>query len=209
MSLHHALLALLSSGPATTYQLRRAFDDATGQVRPLNIGQASSTLSRLERDGRIVREKTGDDDATAGLWYLTEAGRDDLTLWWHSAVERTQPDRQELVMKFALAAAVPGVDVAALVQTQRSATLSALHEATRVLRQVDARDLPAQLVLDHHLVTLEAELRWLDDIETLLTRAAAQCNASRDADALVDDPAEAARRPKITRCAARTGRTRR
>ncbi|PMC74970.1 MULTISPECIES: PadR family transcriptional regulator [unclassified Brachybacterium] len=178
MALHHALLALLSVGPATTYQLRRAFDDATGQVKPLNIGQASSTLSRLERDGRIVRTEPSAPDATAGLWHLTEAGREELSLWWMSAVERTQPDRQELVMKFAVAVAVPGVDVTALVQTQRDATLSALHEATRVRRQVDPADLPAALVLDHHLVTLEAELRWLDDIEVMLERAAARRPAS-------------------------------
>lgn len=174
MSIHHAMLALLSAGPATTYQLRKAFDDATGQVRPLNIGQASSTLSRLERDGRIVRTQEDADDSTAGLWSLTEEGRADLAQWWASAVERAQPDRQELVVKLALAVTVPGVDVTALVQTQRTATLSALHEATRVRRGIEEADLAAALVLEHHLVSLEAELRWLDDIEGTLEKAAAR-----------------------------------
>lgn len=174
MSIHHAMLALLSAGPATTYQLRKAFDEATGQVRPLNIGQASTTLSRLERDGRIVRSQEDADASTAGLWSLTDQGRAELALWWASAVERSQPDRQELVVKFALAVTVPGIDVASLLQTQRTATLSALHEAARVRRGIDEHDLAAALVLEHHLVSLEAELRWLDDIEGTLQKAAAR-----------------------------------
>lgn len=179
MSIQHALLALLSAGPATTYQLRQAFDDATGHVRPLNIGQASSTLSRLERDGCVVRSPEDDDGQSAGRWSLTDEGRAAVALWWSSAVERGQPDRQELVVKLALAVTVPGVDVAALVQTQRDATLSALHEVTRVRRSVEDHDLAAALVIEHHLVSLEAELRWLDDIEGTVEKAAARAAAAR------------------------------
>lgn len=174
MSIHHALLALLSAGPATTYQLRKGFDDVTGHVRPLNIGQASSTLSRLERDGLVVRSTEDGTETTAGLWHLTEQGRSDLARWWAAAVDRSQPDRQELVMKLALAVTVPGVDVAAVVQEQRLSTLAALQDVTRARRHLGEEDLSALLVLEHHLFSLEAELRWLDDIEGTLERIAAR-----------------------------------
>lgn len=173
MSIRAAMLALLSAGEATTYQLRKSFDEATGQVQPVNIGQVSSTLSRLERDGCIARGPAEPEDSTAGTWSLTGPGREELERWWESTVDRARPDRHELVLKLSLAVVVPGVDVAALVQRQRTATLSALHEATRARRGIAESDLAARLVLDHHLFAVEAELRWLDDVEGTLERAAA------------------------------------
>lgn len=172
MSIHHALLALLSVGPATTYDLRKQYDAAMGHVRPLNMGQASATLSRLQRDGRVVRTPSRGSDLTQGQWQLTEAGRGELDSWWAGAISRAQPDRHDLVIKFAIAATIPGVDIPALLQAQRDATLSAMHDATRVRRGIDAADLAARLVLDHHLITLDAELRWLNEIEAELEQAA-------------------------------------
>lgn len=183
MSIHHALLALLSARPSTTYQLRKDFDEVTGHVRPLNIGQASATLSRLERDGLVVRSPEEGGESTAGLWSLTEKGRSDLVQWWAAAVDRTLPDRQELVMKLALAVTVPGVDVAGVVQEQRTATLAALQDVTRARRHLGEEDLSALLVLEHHLFSLEAELRWLDDIEGTLDRVAARHRAAPRPDA--------------------------
>ena len=51
MSVRHALLALLSEGPKYGLQLRDEFEQRTGEVWPLNVGQVYTTLQRLERDG--------------------------------------------------------------------------------------------------------------------------------------------------------------
>ena len=174
MSVKYALLALLSSGPSSTYQLRKDFDLSTGQTWPLNIGQVSTTLQRLERDGLVVREVTNvEDSAAPDPWHLTDAGRDELDGWWRNPVLRTERGRDELVIKLALAVAAPGVDVVDLVQRQRSATLSALHDVTRLLHEVEDADLAARLVLNHHVFATEADLRWLDDVEGSLVRIAA------------------------------------
>ncbi|ACU84488.1 MULTISPECIES: PadR family transcriptional regulator [Brachybacterium] len=194
MSIRAAMLALLSAGEATTYQLRKSFDEATGQVQPVNIGQVSSTLSRLERDGCIERGPADPEDSTAGTWRLTGRGRDELEHWWESTVDRARPDRHELVLKLSLAVVVPGMDVTALVQRQRTATLSALHEATRARRGIAESDLAARLVLDHHLFAVEAELRWLDDVEGTLERAAARLDAPPEPAAARTAPRQEARR---------------
>jgi hypothetical protein len=55
-----------------------------------------------------------------------------------------------------------------VVQTQRSATMRALQEYTR-LKRVDA-ELPWRLVLDAMIFQSEAELRWLDHCESSLIR---------------------------------------
>lgn len=180
MSVKHALLALLSWRPATTYQLRKDFDASTGQAWPLNIGQVSTTLHRLERDGLVAREGEPVDDPSApGPWRLTDRGRDEVATWWRSPITRTTRGRDELVIKLALAAVVPGVDVADLVQRQRSAIQRTLHDLTRLRRDAAPDDLPARLVLGHHIFTAEAELRWLDEMEETLVRATVPTGGAR------------------------------
>ncbi|WP_343320420.1 PadR family transcriptional regulator [Arthrobacter sp. TMP15] len=174
----HALLALLSWKPSTMYQLRKDFDASTGETWPLNIGQVSTTLQRLERDGLVEQ-----DVALAGEpepWQLTENGRLEVHAWWHNPVPRETPGRDELVIKLALAVTVPGVDIVDLLQRQRSATLRVLHDITKARRGVDAADIAVRLVLDNHIFTTEAELRWLDDVEETLVRAKAAAPVQTD-----------------------------
>src|SRR6202042_2153316 len=66
MSVRHALLALLSEGPKYGLQLREEFEDRTGEVWPLNVGQVYSTLQRLERDGLVESDGTGEDSQHKG-----------------------------------------------------------------------------------------------------------------------------------------------
>lgn len=183
MSVKHAMLALLAAAPSSTYQLRKRFDASTGQGLPLNIGQVSSTLQRLERDGMVTRDgtlaasdtqATGDGAGAGQLWRLRQAGRDELASWWASPVLAEQRGRDELVMKLALAIVTPGVDVTALLQSQRTSTQRTMHDLTRVRRDVARDDIVGRLVVDHHIFTAEAELRWLDDAEAALQRAALQ-----------------------------------
>ena len=60
MSVRHALLALLSDGPKYGLQLRQEFEDRTGEVWPLNVGQVYTTLQRLERDGLVESDGEGE-----------------------------------------------------------------------------------------------------------------------------------------------------
>src|SRR6478609_10314220 len=77
MSVRHALLALLSDGPKYGLQLRQEFEERTGEVWPLNVGQVYTTLQRLERDGLI--ESEGDDDAGPQKAYrITDDGDTEL-----------------------------------------------------------------------------------------------------------------------------------
>ncbi|MCL2467343.1 MAG: PadR family transcriptional regulator [Micrococcales bacterium] len=170
VSVKHALLALLCGGPSTTYQLKKDFDRTTNQTWPVNIGQVSTTLQRLVRDGLVAGSDEPEDPGTSE-WYLTDAGREEVARWWASPVSRERRGRDELVVKLALAVHVPGVDIAAVVQRQRSAMHQMLHDVTRARRTVDPGDLAARLVLDNHIFATEAELRWLDVVEAEVARA--------------------------------------
>jgi DNA-binding PadR family transcriptional regulator len=176
MSVKQALLALLEEGPRYGYQLRAQFEQRTGSAWPLNVGQVYTTLTRLERDGLV--EDTGTDGEGHVVYRITEAGRGEVAAWFTTPVARTQPPRDELAIKLALAVTVPGVDVGLVIQQQRSATMTALQDYTRLKRRGAAsrpearpEDLAWSLVLDSLVFSAEAEIRWLDHCEARLRRA--------------------------------------
>lgn len=170
MSVKHALLSLLEQGPRYGYQLRGEFEEHTGATWPLNVGQVYTTLQRLERDGLV--SGTGDDDQGRPMYAVTDAGRDATAEWFRVPVERTQPPRDELAIKLALAVTVPGVDVSTVIQAQRTATMTAMQDYTRLKRRSAEATEPAELawslVLDSLVFAAEAELRWLDHCERRL-----------------------------------------
>ncbi len=194
MSIRQAMLAILEQGPMYGYQLRAEFEQRTGETWPLNIGQVYTTLTRLERDGMVevveaeVRSElaghggAGEPLATdrTHVYRATEAGRGQVSEWFATPVPRTQPPRDELAIKLAIAVTLPGVDIGAIIQRQRSATMTALQDYTRLKRSGRAAtpqepaDLAWSLVLDSLVFDAEAEVRWLDHCEARLRRAAAE-----------------------------------
>jgi len=181
MSVRQALLALLEQGPMYGYQLRAEFERRTGATWPLNVGQVYTTLTRLERDGLVAG--AGDDGEGHVIYRVTDAGREVVATWFTTPVERTQPPRDELAIKLALAVTVPGVDVGGVIQQQRSATIAALQDYTRLkrARTPDAHDpheMAWSLVLDSLVFAAEAEVRWLDHCEARLRRAQVERDSS-------------------------------
>jgi DNA-binding PadR family transcriptional regulator len=180
MSVRQGLLALLATEPMYGARLRSEFEARTGGTWPLNVGQVYQTLTRLERDGLV--EAVGADDEGRISYRLTRTGHAEVTRWWLSPVDRQTTPRDELVIKLALAVTVDGVDVAKVVQTQRTATLRHLQDLTRLKQRATARheardegvevDLAWLLVLENLIFAGEAEVRWLDHVETRLHREA-------------------------------------
>jgi DNA-binding PadR family transcriptional regulator len=170
------------------YQLRASFEAETGATWPLNIGQVYTTLNRLERDG-LVRSLP-DADGGQRPYEITDAGRTELAQWFATPIVQSDRPRDELAIKLALAITTPGVDVRAVVQTQRSATMRTLQELTR-LKRTDG-ELSWRLVLDSLIFQTEAELRWLEHCEASLVRwqpvASHRAAATRPTEAGADDP---------------------
>ncbi|AZS42936.1 hypothetical protein BWL13_00477 [Microbacterium oleivorans] len=172
MSVRQSLLAILDQGPCYGYQLRAEFDRRTGSTWPLNVGQIYNTLDRLERDGLV--EKGDVDEQGHVYWQITDAGSAEVAAWLDAPVERTQGTRDELAIKLAIAATLPGIDVAAVIQRQRSASLRQLQELNRAKYAGSNPDGPEELawslVVDSMIFAAEAEARWLDHTEQRLAR---------------------------------------
>jgi len=188
MSIRQAMLAILEQGPMYGYQLRAEFEQRTGETWPLNIGQVYTTLTRLERDGLVeVVGHGGADESDQGdrpdqaasdrqhvSYRATEAGRSEVSEWFATPVPRSQPPRDELAIKLAVAATLPGVDVAEIIQAQRRASLGQLESLNRAEYAGANADGPEELawslVVDSMVCAAEAELRWLDHTEQRLAR---------------------------------------
>lgn len=166
MSVRKALLALVSQQPAGVYRLKQMFEDQTCEAWPLNIGQAYQTMQRLERDGSVSSRQETNAGRDSEVFEVTEKGREILNDWWKTPVSRQSPERDELVMKLAVAATDPSVDVTALIQTQRRSSLMALRDVTRLKSLASDEELAWKLILERHIFDLEAELNWLDHIES-------------------------------------------
>ena len=170
MSVRHALLALLSEGPKYGLQLRHEFEERTGEVWPLNVGQVYTTLQRLERDGFI--ESEGEDEAGPQKSFrLTEQGGAELDVWLRTPPDLSSPPRDELVIKVLVASRVPGVNVHDVIQTHRRHVVQLMQEWTRVKRDAGTEELSVSLVVDAELFRLDSVVRWLDAADARLRRA--------------------------------------
>ncbi len=172
MSVRQSLLAILAQGPCYGYQLRSEFDRRTGSTWPLNVGQIYNTLDRLERDGLVAK---GETDQQGHVYYeITDAGSLEVSAWLRAPVLRSQGTRDELAIKLAVAATLPGVDVGAVIGTQRRAARERRDELGSAEYTGTDSSGPAvlawELVVEAMALQVEAELRWLDNVEKRLAQ---------------------------------------
>ena len=90
MSVKYALLGLLSEQPKYGHQLRQEFEEKTGDVWPLNVGQVYTTLQRLERDG-LVESDDADSEGPQKRFRITVAGERELADWFLTPIDLTVP----------------------------------------------------------------------------------------------------------------------
>ncbi|MFI2370914.1 PadR family transcriptional regulator [Streptomyces sp. NPDC018833] len=174
MSIGHTLLALLESGPRHGYDLKRAFDERFGQDRPLHYGQVYSTMSRLLKNGLVEVDAI---EAGGGperkRYAITDAGVTDVSQWL-TRPEKPEPYLQSALYTKVVLALLTGRDAADLLVTQRAEHLRLMRTLTERKRHGDLAD---QLICDHALFHLEADLRWLELTTKRLDQLAAAVTA--------------------------------
>lgn len=173
MSIAPALLGLLQTGPRHGYDLKRAYDERFGQDRPVAYGQVYATLARLLKNGLVEVESEPGDGPDRKRYAITDAGVSDVEQWL------AQPERPEPYLHSALYAKVvlallTDRDPTEILDVQRAEHLRLMRELTR---RKTGGDLADQLVCDHALFHLEADLRWLELTAARLDQLAAAVRA--------------------------------
>ncbi|MFF0741330.1 PadR family transcriptional regulator [Streptomyces sp. NPDC004111] len=171
MSIGHTLLGLLEAGPRHGYDLKRTFDEKFGHDRPLHYGQVYSTMSRLLKNGLVEVESTESGSGPERKKYaITDAGITDVEQWL-AQPEKPEPYLQSTLYTKVVLALLTHRGAAELLDVQRAEHLRLMRVLTDRKRSGDLAD---QLVCDHALFHLEADLRWLELTAARLDKLAAE-----------------------------------
>jgi DNA-binding PadR family transcriptional regulator len=167
MAVREGLLALMAEEPRYGYQLKTAFESATGGVWRLNVGQVYTTLDRLQRDGLVDVDAAGEQKR----YSLTPGGREALGAWWQVVPDDEPPPRDELQLKVLLAIELGPDHALGVITRQRTAITGLLQRHRRAHPGGDGLPLAETLVADALAVRAEADLRWLDLCESRILSA--------------------------------------
>jgi DNA-binding PadR family transcriptional regulator len=159
MSIGHTLLGLLESGPRHGYDLKRTFDEKFGHDRPLHYGQVYSTMSRLLKHGFVEVDAVESGSGPERKRYaITDAGITDVERWLATPEKPAEYLQSTLYTKVVLAL-LTHRDAGVVLDAQRTEHLASMRLLTDRKRRGDLAD---QLICDHALFHLEADLRWLE-----------------------------------------------
>lgn len=166
-----AVLAMLAKQPAHGYHLHALLRRALGPLgESMNRGQIYVTLSRAERAGLVVCERTEGlpERPERKVYALTAAGHQRVAAWL-AEVGRPKPDLAEFHLKLFAAAAARLADPVELVAAQRRELLRRLREAQQAALAEPAGS-GAGLLLEGVVLRLQADLRWLESCERAWSR---------------------------------------
>jgi DNA-binding PadR family transcriptional regulator len=159
MSVPLTLLGLLEREPSHGYDLKRDYDAYFGRGRPLSFGQVYATLGRLARDGKVAAAQIEPGEGPDRKRYvITDAGVTDFETWLAEPVE-AEPHLQTVLFAKVVLALMLERSAEKYLDTQRGAHLQRMRELTE-LKQTGS--LVDELLADHGLFHLEADLRWID-----------------------------------------------
>lgn len=148
----HAILSLLTQGPAYGLQVRNELTRRLERERPINVGQVYSTIDRLIRDGYVILEAHTADGLP--LYTLTEAGVSLANEWLTlPANDQSQP-WNTMVTQVLMARSLPCVDESSLVTSY----MTLWQERSNATQSGSS----AHVSASHHLAS--AALSWLQTI---------------------------------------------
>lgn len=165
MGLKQGLLCLLAIGDTHGYELKSELESATGDTWQVNVGQIYTTLQRMERDGLVTHRETDDGRV---VYSLTEDGHKAGRRWMQSPVDLPVAGRDEISLKILMAIRSGIDDPRRVIERQRGTTMSLLQDYTALKAEDDRDEIGWLLYLDRLIFSAEAELRWLDKVESRL-----------------------------------------
>lgn len=165
----HLLLALLRPGPRYGLELKQHHDRLVGVVSgPVNVGQIYTTLGRLERDGLVAhRVEPSDVGPNRKVYELTEVGAKEVERWLQTPPAGPEL-KSEALTKIVAAIELDRPELPDLVRDHRQSCLEALRALDMAMAESDgspAADALTQAAALH----IQADLRWLDHIESTAT----------------------------------------
>jgi PadR family transcriptional regulator AphA len=157
-----AVLGLLSEGPRSGYDLRKAVESSVGYFWGPAKSQIYAVLPRLVEGGYArVRKVAQDQRPDKSVYRLTRAGRDALKRWIEETPAPPDPDRNPLLLKVFFGE-VASQEVLVEHIRQRRFEVETLRT---YLEDIEEDDLYAKLTIDWGLEYAGAVIRWAKHAE--------------------------------------------
>ena len=158
MTVGHAFLGLLDTGPQHGYTLKHDYDRWFAEGRTLKFGQVYATLGRLERDGLASVAIESGDGPDRKSYAITEHGVEELESWLDSPVPPEELALGPLYTKVVVAL-ISGRPVDEVLTNQRDVHLERMRELRAQHGDVE---IERQLALDLLIGHLQADLEWIE-----------------------------------------------
>lgn len=172
MTVKHGILGILARGSRHGYEIKSEFDQLTGGLWDLNVGQVYSTLDRLRKEELVALELTEGAGEDRKVYSVAPEGLGELERWLDRAPLKPKPVRDENFVRLALLRERDREAAFALLDSQRRVCHLQMADLTRQKVALGRRMAPdrvwQELLLDAALLHTEADLRWLDLCEAKL-----------------------------------------
>lgn len=174
----YALLGMLSLGPMTGYDLKKAIEASIGNFWQEHYAQIYPMLKQLTREGLTtshIEEQVGKPDRY--VYALTDKGREELQRWLASPVE-FQVIRHELLLKLFFGRQVPIPVSIEHIQQYRELQVQLLHIVEKSEAHIKAvaaenPNFPFLLIaVSYGKYNAEAMIAWCDEALATLEQLA-------------------------------------
>ena len=163
MSLRHAVLGLLANGPASGYDLLKAFDISLANVWPATQSQLYGELGKLDTAGLIKVAFEGPRGRKA--YEITDEGRDELRHWLIE-VEPTRVRRSDMLLRVFFLNTVTPAEAAAYLSREAAHAVGMSGELERLVTSIPWGDDPlsvyGRIALEWGLRFYRMQAEWAD-----------------------------------------------
>lgn len=186
MSLHHAVLGLLSTSAMNADEVVHHFERSIGQFWTAERCEVTRTLSRVLEAGLVSTDLPSSEGPTSGATYrLTPRGRGVLRDWMTSEPE-IYPNRAAFLLRLYFAAALDAGQVSALLEARIAslsiglAMLQAMAGQASHGAETTLADALALATVDNGIAHAQAEIDWALEWRDRMTQWQADVDSRSD-----------------------------
>lgn len=194
----YAMLGLLARKPSHGYELARRFGELFGPGWEINRGQVYEMLDTLREAGWAECLPSRRGGRELKVHQITQEGDHALTEWHGRPCAGSQPQRETLYLKLALARPQDAPHLLESIALREQACVDLLRRyaenASAVSEEADEWDVLARATIDEATTTrLHGELDWLSKarkrIERFLERSQCATGVAGDESSMLDGAA--------------------
>ncbi len=169
MSLRYAVLGIIQNKPQHGYEIKQAIEESFGDMWNVSYGQLYPTLKNLTEKGLVTKHREqGQKSLEKNVYQITEQGRQSLAKWMSEIpkqVQITGKDEFSLLFLFLMLQGNREKQHES-VEQQKRFFMTVKNKYIELYRKAKQGDHVRKVLLRRIILRLEAEILWLDEINS-------------------------------------------